>query len=609
MSSTLRHSRLFSQVFTGIAVIVVVVIVVAVRYVRVKTLSALMVQEEALAASQMEGASNVISRVFDGASSDIDLLLFDPDIISLSQGGASSMDYTYYSRVKTIHSRILTLIAGNSYIQSIYVYLGNNGYISSDVTNSTYVHILENVPLFRSEFYRQMAGEPYHIILSTDFTQSDFHIYKVNDLRSGANDRLISIGAMSGKDSGSYLIVINLNAQKTSQLMDALFGDETPAWMLDGDGSVIISNSAAQAFDLQTLTVQESSLSPGSGKANAQLASLPGRVVYNQEGSAPFTFVKFIPLGANDQEIGRISNAFLITFLICTVIVLFFVWMWTRKCLQPIRVLRDKMSGLESGQLGTQIDVLPQNELGDLSRQFNRMSTALREMDQQKQKANALSRELEIKALRAQINPHFLFNTLNMLKWMAIQANAPDLEKSIVALAEILRPAFRSSAAVAPLHSEIVTLTQYIVILSHRFGNQVNLQIDLPPEVEYRPVPRFLMQPIIENSVSHGRYADGRTLTIRVCALLQGDVLTLTVADNGQGMDEKQLNELNASFRKETLPEASDGPAADGDAHMGLLNIHRRIVLMCGADYGLRVESAPGQGTTVRIRLLSKAPG
>ena len=90
MSSTLRHSRLFSQVFTAIAVIVVVVIVVAVRYVRVKTLSALMVQEEALAASQMEGASNVISRVFDGASSDIDLLLFDPDIISLSQGGASS---------------------------------------------------------------------------------------------------------------------------------------------------------------------------------------------------------------------------------------------------------------------------------------------------------------------------------------------------------------------------------------------------------------------------------------------------------------------------------------------------------------------------------------
>ena len=606
MSFLRKHSRLFLQVFAGIAVIVVVVIMVAVRFVRVKTLSVLMAQEEALASSQMDGASNVLSRVFDNAYSDIDLLMFDPDIIALSQSSAAFMNYAYYTQVKSVYSRLFTLTATNSYIQSIYVYLGTNGYIGTDVTNSTYAHVSENVPLFRSSFYRRLVEKPYHVILSTDLSSSDFHIYKVEALHSGGNNRLISVCSVAGKGSGAQLIVINLNTQKVSQLMDALFGEETPAWMLDTDGSIIISNSAARAHNFRELRLQDEGLFNGSGKADAMLSTMPGRVVYNQGGSAGFTFVKFIPLEANDQEISRISNAFLLTFLICTVIVLFFVWLWTRKCLQPIRILRDKMSGLENGQLGTQIDVIPRNELGDLSQHFNRMSTALSEMDRQKQKSNALLRDLEIKALRAQINPHFLFNTLNMLKWMAIQAKTPDLEKSIVALAEILRPAFRNTEAVAPLRSEIFTLSQYIIILSHRFGNQVNLQIDLPPSLENQLVPRFLMQPIIENSVSHGRYADGRCLTICVSALTETGVLVLTVSDNGQGMEEKQLNTLNASFHMEGLSGAGDSVPTDTSAHVGLLNIHRRIVLMYGAEYGVHVESRLSQGTTVRICLPCK---
>lgn len=164
-------------------------------------------------------------------------------------------------------------------------------------------------------------------------------------------------------------------------------------------------------------------------------------------------------------------------------------------------------------------------------------------------------------------------------------------------MAEILRPIFRENFGTITLHSEMDCLEKYIFILSHRFGNQIILNVNLPPELENSVIPQLILQPIVENCVSHGQHADGRVLSIQVSVSSSNGDLEISVIDDGKGIPNDKLAQLHTSFAQNIESEVSE------NEHLGLINVHKRIVLQYGKQYGVTVNSSPGSGTSVIIRL------
>lgn len=591
-----RSGRLSVQIFLGMAAILLVSLTLAIQYVHSYTMSMLTARDEQIASDQLESAQSRISQVFSSLQSSMDLLMFDSDIEAISREKKIRMDYEYYSRVKAIYSRLNSIAASSEYIHSIYIYVNDSVVISTDVTNSVYPASTDSVSIVHSDFYRRLDASTHHTFITSGHAATDFHPYEDRDIFTGSGD-LITMACASAPSSGSrrWVIMINISAQKIDALLDTLFGDDSLAWLLDENRCALSASGAFSRGDPLPFRLPDRLLAYG--RFDAGSAGETGHAAYRTIPGWNLALVKYMPQEINLRGANTVGMVFMTAFIVCCLAALVLVLIWIRRCLKPIGAICRKMVELENGNLGVQIDIAPRNELGDVIDHFNRMSRSLYEMDEENHRAGQALRVHEMRALRAQLNPHFIFNTLNMFKWMAIMHHADDLKECVVALAEILHPAFKESAAPIPLKAEINCLEKYILILTHRFGNQVNLDISLPPELENAPVPRLIMQPIVENCVHHGRHSDDRPLSIRVQAQEEDGVLSVSIADDGQGMPEETLTPILNTLKQEQFMDDMES------GHIGLLNVHRRICLQYGRQYGVSIVSRVGDGTTVCIRL------
>ncbi len=588
--------NLLRQLVLGLVAILLVAMIIAVRYIHGYTMNILSERDERISYDQMETAQTRIGQLLSSACSGIDLLMYDSDVVAVANRGKTTLDYDYLTRAKAISSRLSVLLSNSELSHSIYVYLNDQVIISSNINNLVSPYSTDSIALLRSDFYAALDAAPFRISAASGFISSDFHAY--TEYPRFSQGPLITLGCTSGVSAknGKRAVIMNLNAQKMSELLAALFGEQCDAYLLNSDSSVLCASTgktvSSLPFELPDVPSSGISQSPVTLKSGET-----GLLVYCRLNTLDLTILKYLPSSENLKEANAIGSVFFVAFLLCCTASLILVIIWTRRCLKPIGAICDKMDQLEGGELGVQIDLAPRNELGEVIAHFNRMSSSLAQMDEESRQAEKALRVQEIRALRAQLNPHFIFNTLNMFKWMAIMHKTDELKECVVALAEILSPAFKENNEEILLKSEINCLKKYILILGYRFGSQIDLNISLPEALENALVPRLIMQPIVENCVHHGRHADGRTLAIRVQARKDGDVLELSVSDNGQGIDEDRLKQLQTSM---ALGEISDTAES---SHIGLLNVHRRVALQYGRQYGADLKSRRGEGTTVSIRL------
>lgn len=595
LSHSERRRHLVWQISLGMVAILLTTTVLALQYIHYYTMSILSERDEKIAFDQLQSAQNRITQIFDDLYSSVNLLLYDGDILTIARERKTNMDYDYYSHVNNIHTRLANMSLDNAFIHSIYVYINDNALISTAVTNSIMPYTSETIPIMQSNFYQEICQSVYRTSFSTGHNSSDFHAYK-NFTSEKAS--LITLGCASNNtlENGKRVIMINISVQMIATLLEECFGEDSLVYLLDENQQLLCSTNASVKTDLiSPLALPESESMMG--QFPITLNDKTGQAVYIRSENGSFTIVKYIPDHENRKDATALEIVFLSVSVLCSIISLLLVQCWTRRCLTPLNVICKKMAELEIGRLGVQIDLAPRNELGNVIRHFNRMSQALAEMDEEKRRTERSLRVQEIHALRAQLNPHFIFNVLNMLKWMAVARHADDLEECIVALAEILYPVFREKSETTPLRQEIHYLEKYLLILSHQFGRQVNLNISFDPELGNIPVPQLILQPIVENCVRHGYYADGRTLTVTVMAQTENGVLEISVVDNGRGITADKLKQLQSSIELKECIEADDGN------HIGLSNVHRRIALHYGQQYGLRIWSVPWKGTTVKIRL------
>ncbi|HMQ34113.1 MAG TPA: PocR ligand-binding domain-containing protein [Chloroflexaceae bacterium] len=227
-------------------------------------------------------------------------------------------------------------------------------------------------------------------------------------------------------------------------------------------------------------------------------------------------------------------------------------------------------------------------------------SRLLREA-QEKAVIQAALRDAQLRALEAQINPHFLFNALALLGYTALEEGAPRTEEITYALSDLLRYSLRNIDTLVPLGDEFEMVERYLAIQQIRFGERLIPRIELDPDLAQFPVPCMLLLPLVENAVVHAVEPMLRPVTVMARAARAADELVIEVCDDGAGMDEAQVVALNSR----QVPHRAERKRPS----LGMLSVLRRLDGEYGERFGFHVESAPHAGTLMRICLPTAGVG
>lgn len=260
---------------------------------------------------------------------------------------------------------------------------------------------------------------------------------------------------------------------------------------------------------------------------------------------------------------------------------------------KPIKALEKSMKEVEKGNFAhAALDVREENEIGHLSRNFNMMTEEIKNLMVQRDREQQIKRRSELKALQSQINPHFLYNTLDSIIWMAEWGKNQEVVRMTSSLAKLLRRSISNEQEVVTVAEEAAYTETYLSIQKMRYKDKLEYEILVDPEIMQEKVIKLILQPLVENAIYHGiKYKEGKGL-IRIRGFRKGDQMILLVQDDGKGMDVEALAHI---FEKHTRDTRSNG--------VGLNNVNERIQLYYGEEYGISFQSSPGKGTEAAIRL------
>jgi two-component system sensor histidine kinase YesM len=244
----------------------------------------------------------------------------------------------------------------------------------------------------------------------------------------------------------------------------------------------------------------------------------------------------------------------------------------------------------------------PEGDFRLLERSVDQLIRKVNNLMEETYQAKVLEREAQLKALQAQINPHFLYNTLDMINWSAIAHHAEDTSQMIEALAQYFRLSLNKGKDHVSVADELNLAQVYLEIQQNRFPSTFSFHIEAQPGLEGYLIPKLTLQPLVENALLHGiRKAKDKRGSIRIAAELEQDTLLLSVTDDGIGMEEE-------TARKLLLLPRPDKRADGSGSSYGLYNVNERIRIFAGEQYGLSIETIPGQGTTIYVRVKAIGP-
>jgi two-component system sensor histidine kinase YesM len=261
----------------------------------------------------------------------------------------------------------------------------------------------------------------------------------------------------------------------------------------------------------------------------------------------------------------------------------------------PLRNMLTEMNQFREGNLLPSFSYRSKDEIGQINSEveevFKRVNSLIHELYISK----IYTQEAALKLLTSQINPHFLYNTLDSVHWKAVQNKDYEVSDQIEALSDLFRHMLSKGNDIVSLGQEITQLENYLSIMSFRYGSRLNCIIDINDCLKKVQLPKLLLQPLVENAIVHGIDQRIENGVISVSAKQDGPILRITVSDNGAGADAAEINRM--------LAENVDAVSGESHTVFALANINRRIKLRYGDDYGITFESKDGEGARVSLTI------
>lgn len=296
-----------------------------------------------------------------------------------------------------------------------------------------------------------------------------------------------------------------------------------------------------------------------------------------------------------------VNNSFMILMIIlliftsCISIGMVLSSFFTKRINEPIDKLVSHIRLLSHGDFTVDPKIESEDEIGTIGKGVNHMAAKIEELVDMKVESEKEKKNLEIKMLQAQINPHFLYNTLDSIRWIAIIQKNSGIVKVVTSLSSLLKNMAKGFNEKITLKQELDFLADYIVIEKVRYVELFDVEIDVEPKELYQAkIVKLTLQPLVENAIFSGIEPSGRNGLVQIKAVKKGQDLCITVRDNGIGMNKEKAKQL----LKDTETVKSSSMSG-----IGLPNVDRRMKLVYGESYGLSIQSEPGQYTQITVML------
>ncbi|MFB7815878.1 sensor histidine kinase [Paenibacillus chitinolyticus] len=324
-----------------------------------------------------------------------------------------------------------------------------------------------------------------------------------------------------------------------------------------------------------------------------------------------WNLVVSMPLSELKKPVTAIRTTTILIGLFTLAIAVALAYRFGRSITRPILVLIQGMRQTEQGKWSTVPLPNRRDEITELMQRYNLMVGRLSELVEQvyegelKQQKTQLERQqAEFQALQLQINPHFLYNTLETIVCYAVVQDSEEISEIVKSMAYMLRYSVQTNLEEITVANELNHVLNYMIILKHRQDREFELDVAVPPQFLLKKMVRLTLQPLIENVFQHA-FPDGLEdhHWIRIDAGEESGMFWISVEDNGTGMTRETLENLQSKLKTQQLTDASaaEGLEESGRGGIGVLNVHRRIQLVFGAEFGLCVESEPGIGTKMTM--------
>lgn len=311
------------------------------------------------------------------------------------------------------------------------------------------------------------------------------------------------------------------------------------------------------------------------------------------------------------------ANRYFIIVTVAIIIAAFAIaFFLSRSISRPIKSIVQEMRRVERGDLSTKIQADESyEEINYLNTHFNRMVSEINGLIDRNKIAAASEKNAQIHALQSQVNPHFLYNTLDMIYWLLDEQENEKLANLVLSLSRIFRYSSDWRNSTATLKDELEQIGHYMLIIGARSDGRIHIQHHIDEELLNAELPKMTLQPLIENAVIHGLASYSGEGTITINAYRSGQTIEIQIRDDGAGIPPEKLEELKRSLERaerlqwqELMEEEQRSQRKEPSIYgrskgsgAGFLNVHRRLVLEYGAGYGLRIDSEVNKGTVVTI--------
>jgi len=302
-------------------------------------------------------------------------------------------------------------------------------------------------------------------------------------------------------------------------------------------------------------------------------------------------FVGEIPLDIVIQNNNYITLITTISALVALVLCLTLTVLLARSFTKPIKNIVKTMKKVEKGDLNARTSINRKDEFGYLSIKFNDMIERLDDLFQKDREKQDRLRLAEIKYLQAQINPHFLYNTLDSIKWLAKLNGVNEISIIVSKLGNLLKNSINNNSDTMTVAESMILIDSYLEIQQIRYNDKFKSEIQIDNSIMKYTVPKLIIQPIVENAIVHGIENKIGNGIVKITGGLEGENIVFEVIDDGVGISQQKIQDLIESN------------TVDGASSIGLSNINNRIKLYYGDKYGIEVFSEIDKGTKVRVTM------
>ena len=373
-------------------------------------------------------------------------------------------------------------------------------------------------------------------------------------------------------------ICIALDYDKIFQPLTNILTEENGGLVTDEDGRILYNKSELEDIELKKSDDRDTALE----KINQECAYTMAESKENNWG-----FYLYKSQRAISGSVRRLLLEEIPLMAACCLITLVLGLSFSRIFTRKIEELTRNMDKVNHGSREVTVSSDSEDEVGILINSFRRMMDEINRLIDEVYVNKIALKEYELKALQAQINPHFLYNTLSMMNWMAIRSNQMDISKVTLALSTFYRTALSKGEDMVTVENCIRNMEAYLEIQLTMHDNNFTVEWETDPEIKNEKMPKLLLQPVVENAIEHGideKEEGDKKISLSFKGV--GDDVVITVRDNGMGMEQEKAETLVTYQAK----------------GYGLKNVNDRIRLLYGEEYGIRIFSAPGEGTNVVMR-------